>query len=310
MTKTLGQAAAIGLLAFLLAFVALNFWRSHNRANSATTAVPHGVSQASSATDHAEDEKNVWDKATTITSILLALVALVQIILVLNANESARISANAAVAAASASSKANDLSRQALIADQRPWIAVSIEPAGPITWQNGGMQVPFKITLKNIGKTPALRLRHIEAMVLDINADLPGTQATFRKMLPAGGGIGAINLMPGDQVQLIINQQADAQNVARSSAAWAGKGPKLVMPVIVGSADYYTQFDTDVHTTGFIYEIGFWDPAKGITVTAMDPIADGDISQDRVRIRRRPTSMRWLTNSDAARTAVAPSKRP
>jgi len=287
MTKILGQATVIGLFAFLLAFATLNLWRFHNRPGDAASAVTGAVAQDSSATGPAENEKNIWDKASTLTSILLAFVALVQIALVLNANESARISANAAVAAANASSKANDLSRQALIADQRPWIAISIEPAGPITWANGGMQVPFKITLKNIGKTPALRLRHIEAMVLDMNADLPGTQAMFRKMLPAGGGIGAINLMPGDEAQLIINQQADAQNVERSSAAWAGEGPKLVLPVIVGSADYYTQFDTDVHTTGFIYEIGFWDPAKGITVTAMDPLADGDISQDRVRIRRR-----------------------
>jgi len=287
MAKTLGQAAVIGLFAFLLAFAALNLWRLHNRPCDATAAATRAVSQDSSTTDHVENEKNIWDKASTVTSILLALVALIQIVLVLNANESARISANAAVAAANASSKANDLSRQALIADQRPWIAVSIEPAGPITWANGGMQVPFKITLKNIGKSPALRLRHIEAMVLDMNADLPGTQATFRQMLAAGGGIGAINLMPGDEAQLIINQQADAQNVERSSAAWAGEGPKLIVPVIVGSADYYTQFDTDVHTTGFIYEIGFWDPAKGITATAMDPVADGDISQDRVRIRRR-----------------------
>ncbi|MBT2795299.1 hypothetical protein [Paraburkholderia strydomiana] len=287
MTKILAQAAVIGLFAFLLALAALSLWRSHNHPSDATPVATRAVSQDLSTPDHGEDKKDIWDKASTVTSILLALVALIQIVLVLNANESARISANAAVAAANASSKANDLSRQTLIADQRPWIAVSIEPAGPITWANGGMQVPFKVTLKNIGKSPALRLRHIEAMVLDMNADLPGTQVTFRQMLAVGGGIGAINLMPGDEAQLIVNQQADAQNVERSSAAWAGEGPKLVVPVIVGSADYYTQFDTNAHTTGFIYEIGFWDPAKGVTVTAMDPVADGDISQDRVRIRRR-----------------------
>jgi hypothetical protein len=287
MTKILGQAAVIGLLAFVLAFAALNLWRSHNRTISETTALTRSASQGVPATVHPGTARSVWDKASTVTNILLALVALVQVFLVLDANESARMSAKAAVAAANASSRANDLSRQALIADQRPWIAVSIEPSGPITWANGGMQVPFKITLKNIGKSPALKLRHIEGMVLDMNADLLGRQSEFRNMLPVGGGIGAINLMPGDEVQVIINQQVDAQSVERSSAARAEQGPKLVVPVIVGAADYYTEFDADVHSTGFIYEIGFWDPTKGITVTAMNPAADGDIPQDRVRIRRR-----------------------
>src|SRR5471030_2256235 len=118
MTKILGQAAVIGLFAFLLAFAALNLWRFHNRPGDAASAVTGAVAQDSSATGPAENEKNIWDKASTLTSILLAFVAFVQIALVLNANESARISANAAVAAANASSKANDLSRQALIADQ------------------------------------------------------------------------------------------------------------------------------------------------------------------------------------------------
>src|SRR5713226_2900610 len=36
--------------------------------------------------------------------------------------------------------KSNDLSREALIADQRPWLSIDIEPAGPITWEGGGFQ--------------------------------------------------------------------------------------------------------------------------------------------------------------------------
>ena len=51
---------------------------------------------------------------------------------------------------------------------------------------------------------------------------------------------------------------------------------------------YRTQFDDAVHHTGFIYEIGFWDQTKGISVTAIDPVGDGNIPFDRVRIRRYP----------------------
>jgi hypothetical protein len=284
MTKIIGQAALVGLLAFVVAFAALNLWRSYNRASNTATELANPAVQGPSAGSVDKNEKSTWDKASTVTSVLLAIVAVVQIFLILNANESARVSANAAVAAANSSSRANDLSRQALIADQRPWVSVSIEPAGPITWPNGGVQIPYKITLKNIGKTPALRLRHFEAIVLDINADLPGNQAAIRRLLPATGGM---NLMPGEDAQLIVNVQATAQQVQQSAAPWAGEGPRLIMPVLVGSADYYTQFDDGVHTTGFIYEIGFWDPAKGITVTAMAPVNDGNIPVDRVRIRRR-----------------------
>ncbi|WP_432260851.1 hypothetical protein [Cupriavidus sp. TMH.W2] len=221
-----------------------------------------------------------------ITNVVLAIIAVVQILLVLNANESARISANAAVRAADTSTQANNLSRQSLIADQRPWIAVSFEPAGPITWPAGGLQISYKDTLKNIGKSPALNLKHVQGIALALDIDLP-EQASLRRLI-AANNTGAINLMPGEEIQVIGHIQRSRDEVTRSAAAWAGDGPSGSRPVLIGAADYKTSFDDEVRTTGFIYEVGFWDPAKGITVTAMDPLADGEIPPERVRIRRRP----------------------
>lgn len=284
MTKMLGQAAIVGVLAFAIALAALSLW--HTRSNNVTDA-SRQASHLADSRNAAQDEKNIWEKTSTVTNVLLAIIAVVQIFLVLNANESARISANAAVRAADTSTQANNLSRQSLIADQRPWIAVSFEPAGPITWSAGGLQVSYKVTLKNIGKSPALNLKHIQGVTLPFDADLLAEQATLRRLI-AANNTGAINLMPGEEIQLIGHIQKTRDEVTRSAAAWGGDGPKLIQPVLVGAADYKTSFDDDIRTTGFIYEVGFWDPTKGITVTAMDPLADGDIPPERVRIRRRP----------------------
>lgn len=48
-------------------------------------------------------------------------------------------------------------SREALIATQRPWLTLEAEAIGPLTWQDGGMQLEIQVTAKNTGLTPALR---------------------------------------------------------------------------------------------------------------------------------------------------------
>jgi hypothetical protein len=53
----------------------------------------------------------------------------------------------------------------AVALDQRPWVTVDIKPAGPITWNHGGFQVSYKITLKTAldpasdGNIPVERVR-------------------------------------------------------------------------------------------------------------------------------------------------------
>lgn len=285
MLKILGQAAVVGIAAFVIAVGALYVWRCNFQPGDTPKIV---AKQQAEQTTSSDGTKTLGEGLQLFFNAILAGVAVLQIFLVLNANNSAKRSADAAIVAANAASTGNDLNRQTLIADQRPWVAVSIEPAGPVTWVNGSARIPYKIALKNIGKTPALKLRHIEAIVLSLNADLAAEQTNWRRMVDAQAGFGAINLMPGDEVAMVVTTQVNAQDIERAAVPWAGEGPPLIQFVLVGAADYFTQFDANVRTTGFIYEIGFWDQAKGITVTAIDPKHDGDIPIDRVRIRRRP----------------------
>jgi hypothetical protein len=203
------------------------------------------------------------------------------------AAEAATAGAAAANLAAEAAMTGSELGRKALVADQRPWISVAIEPAGPLTWNDGGFQVSYKITLKNIGKSPALRVTHAEAVVLNRNANLAAQQAGLAKMRALGPIFGAANIMPGDDRQMIIRQPVDRQRVETEAVpGTAAGGPNLITPVLIGTADYTTQFDAETRHTGFIYQIGFWDPAKGVIVTALDPAGDGNIPTERVRILR------------------------
>jgi hypothetical protein len=176
-----------------------------------------------------------------------------------------------------------------LIATNLPWVAVAIDPAGPIIWRDGGLEVSYKITLKNIGKSPALKVSHIEGIILDRDANLAIQQQDLGIFLNGAHPLsGLANIMPGDDRQMICHEQVNRREVEKARKPWAGIGPDLITPVLIGIIHYMTQFDTEVRQTGFIYEIGFWDQAQGFTHTALDPASDGDIPFERVRIRRHP----------------------
>lgn len=279
----IGQALMIGVIAFVMAIAAMSLWRSNQQSvttRHAITAVQPKDAPAAESSDAAMTRYTFW---LVIFTGLLAAVGAVQIVVLLNANDTAIRAANAATAS-------NELSRRALVADQRPWLTVEIEPSGPIRWPNGGLEVSYKLTIKNIGKSPALGVTHLESVVLDRNASLATQQKEIQKSVSmVGSTFGAANIMPDDKRQMIFTMQVRPEDVERAAAPWTGEGgPKLVTPVLIGSVEYRTGFDDQPHHTGFIYEIGFWDPAKGITVTALDPEHDGELPMPGVRIRRHP----------------------
>jgi hypothetical protein len=134
--------------------------------------------------------------------------------------------------------------------EQRPWITVSVEPAGPITWNYGGMQVFYEIVLKNIGKSPAFGVRHTEGVIVDKGAD-------FRAYENSVIGVANVqreraNIMPKDDRRMIVHYQVQKLDIDSGAKPWTDSGgPKLIVPVLAGVIEYLTQFDTVVRHTDF-----------------------------------------------------------
>lgn len=88
-----------------------------------------------------------------IFSAVLALISIVQIVLFIKSN-------NEAVKAANAAMESNAISRQVLIAEQRPWIKLEIEIGGSLRYDDKGWDAgtrwhfPLKYRISNIGKSP------------------------------------------------------------------------------------------------------------------------------------------------------------
>ena len=71
------------------------------------------------------------------------------------AADAAQASAIAANTHATAAEEANKINRDLLIATQRPWISVKI---GDQRNAESGANIPLRFILKNIGRTPAVRV--------------------------------------------------------------------------------------------------------------------------------------------------------
>jgi hypothetical protein len=76
-----------------------------------------------------------------------------------------RASADDATDAAHAAIEANQINRDNFIADQRPWVAISVRPAevNPVVYHNAQksvapfIQVNLAVTINNVGKSPAIQ---------------------------------------------------------------------------------------------------------------------------------------------------------
>lgn len=177
------------------------------------------------------------------------------------------------------------IAKEVLIATERPQIAVSLDPAGPITWDNGRFEISYRITLRNIGKAPATDTRHVESVSLGLDSDLLRDQRSLAETSNMRG-LGHWTILSNEDRAHIIRQQVTREQIDAAAKQWTSSGTeRLIRPVIVGVV--YYKFGEETYQTGFIYEVGFWDAAKGITITAVSP-DDGPIAPEQVRIRRHP----------------------
>jgi hypothetical protein len=87
--------------------------------------------------------------------------------------------ANAARDAAGAAIEGNRISRDVMIADQRPWIALDVEIAGPLAYDAEGWDagvrwhVPVKYRLRHLGKAPATNVSFFGALIPFVMASWP-----------------------------------------------------------------------------------------------------------------------------------------
>lgn len=123
--------------------------------------------------------------ALAIFTFILALVAIgqaflfyVQLKYLRQAANDARLAAEAAKDSAVEAGKANTLSRETMIADQRPWVSLDITIDSELAYDSVGWDagkrwhIQLNYTLKNHGKTPALNVSFLANI-------LPGTLATY-----------------------------------------------------------------------------------------------------------------------------------
>jgi hypothetical protein len=106
---------------------------------------------------------------------------------------------NIAKQSADASIESNKISREVLIAEQRPWISVDIELAGHLSYDAKGWSagtrwhIPIKYKLRNHGKTPGTNVSFFASIVPFITPHFPKDAAT-KEGIPQG------SILPGTDI--------------------------------------------------------------------------------------------------------------
>ena len=155
-----------------------------------------------------------------------------------------------------------DTTRQALTANERPWLAVDLDIGGNLEYQkkDGSVVVPLIIKITNLGKAPAQNIMPRFSAVVSNPVDVFSTEEKIFKYVTEAAkveprsvpSVGRI-LFPGKDTQLktsfVINSN-DTKAIGRDTP----KGFQQLM--IVGCVAYKYAFDKSVHRTGLVSEIG------------------------------------------------------
>jgi hypothetical protein len=224
--------------------------------------------------------------AIAVYTVVLARVSNRQAKLIKESIDEAVKATDQAKIAASAAIESNELSRNAMIAEQRPWVSIEIGLAGPLTWSDTGADFVFQFDLQNLGQSPALnvfvdieihgffgsngielqrnlstRLRNRPFMVLGINL-FPGKDARFQNRISIGP----------EAIEAITNRWASEFN---TNSSW-------ISPLLVGCVSYFSVFDSR-HETGFIRQIRLISAINGSLAISPE---SGDIPVSNLQVVR------------------------
>ena len=218
-----------------------------------------------------------------ILSSIMVVVAFIQIRYVRRADETARISAEAAIKTGEAAIKSNQINRDAMIADQRPWVSVKIDIGGPLTWNGQGANFVFNFTVENTGRTPALNA-FVRLMIYpDLTSEVE-RQNEFSSLVREKSPARGISLFPNKPSVFKIGGSIYSAQL-EEWRRWFAKTYKVddywVQPLLIGCVTYYSAFDNVQHQTGFIRYILRSVPVDGSV--SIGP-ALGDISEHHLKL--------------------------
>lgn len=219
-------------------------------------------------------EKMFW---ATLATVLLTFAALIAILRTLHHTRraadyaekmaiEARKATDAAIAgvqagqkAAEAAGETNRITIETAAIDRRPWIKIDaqIERATYIGHEPGKFHSGIKITLSNIGKTPAVRVFHSCELIYDgltkrsYFTDLHGIAAKLRLKadtpLPKVGTI----IFPNSRIRPHMNFTFDRTKYVRK----AEDRRRFVKSIVMVAVIYQSMDKRSTYRTGAIYEV-------------------------------------------------------
>ena len=159
---------------------------------------------------------------------------------------------------ANAATEANKLNRELFAASERPWVLVDVTMGGPIIFHKGfGMDITLKLTLQNVGHTPAMYVFPALKMDNFEGKKLIKKQSELCQELKHNEYLStSFMLFPSEKKTVfrkIVWTQAEMKFFKDGS----------VLPVVTGCVDYKMTSRQEHHQTGFAYVIGLKNTSLG-----------------------------------------------
>jgi hypothetical protein len=144
----------------------------------------------------------------------------------------------------------------------RPWLAVDVAPVGPLVFIDGGVSLPVRFTVKNVGRSVATRAMIIsELYIPKLEGEIDKIVIEQRKKLceKLNLSFGTHTIFPNDTVMQDVTFNMNRQAVESVRFKYVD-GDRVVSTdflsiYIIGCVDYQFSDQSTHHQTGFIYEI-------------------------------------------------------
>ncbi len=219
-----------------------------------------------------------------IFTAVLALISVIQIFLFIQSNRQANRASEAALNAADAARESNNISRQVMIAEQRPWIKHEVSIGGPLSFSaEKGWKFPLEYNLTNVGKSPGTMVSFY-AQLLPFNISvypkenvangipkgdpLPGTdiEAELQKISKVPDdkewlkmSFGEI-LFPNDVIKGVLNIHTNSQLFDKAKEHEGFSGQFLVLVCV----KYGSTLGDDMYRTAKSYQL--WKTVHGQSI--------------------------------------------